>query len=129
MVPVDLFHRWVLDILEGLQRPESKRATRTDGLGLEQPDPGLGQRVVVGVTDAADGRGNALQDKGFREGDRGLLAVVDQPFAHRVAVVIAAPQCHLQRGRDHRGVLGLGYLPAHDGPRETVDHQRHVHAP
>lgn len=49
VVPVDPFHRWVLDVVEGSQRRGPKRATQIDCLGLEQPDRGPGQGVILGV--------------------------------------------------------------------------------
>lgn len=47
--PVNPFQRRVLHRSKG-----SPRATRVDYLGLEEPDDGLGQGVVVRVADAAD---------------------------------------------------------------------------
>jgi hypothetical protein len=52
-----------------------------------------------------------------------------QPGTDVVIGVIAPPQRHLQRGGDHRGVLDGGGVPAHDGPGEAVDHERHVDEP
>jgi len=46
---VNPFQRRVLHGVEGPPRPPS-----VDHLGLEESDDGLGQRVVVGVADAAD---------------------------------------------------------------------------
>jgi len=49
--PVNPFQRRVLDGIEG-----APRSARVDHLGLEQADDRLGERVVVGVADAADRR-------------------------------------------------------------------------
>ena len=48
--PVNPFQRRVLHGVDGAPRPPS-----VDHLRLEESDEGLGQRVVVGVPDAADG--------------------------------------------------------------------------
>ena len=48
--PINSFQHRVLHGIEGSPRP-----ARMDHLGLEEADDGLGQRVVVGVPDAADG--------------------------------------------------------------------------
>ena len=42
LVPVDSLQRRELDVIEALPRPAA-----VDQLGLEQPDVGLGQRVVA----------------------------------------------------------------------------------
>ena len=47
--PVNPFQRRVLDGIEC-----APRSARVDHFGLEQADDGLGERVVVGVADAAD---------------------------------------------------------------------------
>lgn len=90
VVPVDPFDRWVIDFVEGSQRPGPKRAILTDCLGLEPPDRGLGQCVVVGVADATDRRGNVLQDKGSAK----AIEVYWLPPSERTIArpVSAAPQ-------------------------------------
>jgi hypothetical protein len=60
---------------------------------------------------------------------RPRVAVMNQSCTDAAVGVITAPQRHLQRRGDHRGVADRGGVPARDGPRETVDHQRHVDEP
>ena len=73
VVPVDPLHRCVFDVVDRAQRARQEWAAATDGFGLEQPDRGLGQRVVVGVADTTDGCRDPFQDKGFRERYRRIL--------------------------------------------------------
>ena len=66
--PVDVAQGGEFDLVKGA--PGSEAA---DQLGLEQPDGGLGQAVVVAVPDAADrGRGADLGQP-FGVADRGVL--------------------------------------------------------
>ena len=67
VVPVDPFHGGVLDVVDRLRRMHPERAVLADHLGLEQADSRLGQRVIVGVADAADRRRDAFQGEGFGE--------------------------------------------------------------
>ena len=53
VVPVDPFHRRVLDVIDRLRRVRPERTALADHLGLEQADSRLGQRIIIGVTDAA----------------------------------------------------------------------------
>jgi hypothetical protein len=67
--PVDVVQGREFDVFDGA--PWSLPA---DQFGLEQPDDGLGQGVVVGVADRADGGVDAGVDEPFGERDRGVLA-------------------------------------------------------
>src|SRR4051812_6212246 len=71
--PIDPLHRGVFHVVEGAQRAAEERATATDSFGLEQPNRGLRQSVVIGVADAADRCRNTFQYKGFSERDRRVL--------------------------------------------------------
>ena len=51
---VPTFHRGVFDVVDGAQRPGGEWISGSNGLGFEQPNRRLGQRVVVGIADAAD---------------------------------------------------------------------------
>lgn len=55
----------------------------TDAFGLVEPDHGLGHRVVIAVTDAADRRDRTHIGKSVAVANRGVLApgiaVMDQP--------------------------------------------------
>jgi hypothetical protein len=53
VVPGDVVSGEVIDVAEGAQRAAAKRGIRADALVLVEPDRGLGQRVVVGVANAA----------------------------------------------------------------------------
>ena len=66
VVPVDPLHRRLLHVVDRAQRARQEWAAAADGFGLEQPDRGLGQRVVVGTADTADGCRDPFQYKGFR---------------------------------------------------------------
>ena len=66
VVPVDPFQGGQLDLGEGAPRPFA-----VDLLGPEEPDRGLGQRVVVAIADAADRRVDAGSDE--PAGEKSLL--------------------------------------------------------
>jgi hypothetical protein len=75
------------DPLEGGELDVVERAPGTawsDELSLEEPDDGLGQRVVVGVTAAAHRWFDACESQSLGVVDREVLhasvAVVDQPL-------------------------------------------------
>jgi len=54
VVPGDVVGGDVFDVAEGAQRAVSQRRIGADALVLVEPDRDLGQRIVVGVADAAD---------------------------------------------------------------------------
>jgi len=85
-------------------------ATSADGFGLEQPNRGLRQRIIVGIADTTDGcRRNPFQHKGFRERYRRMLragiTVMNQSARDPAVSVITPPRRRLQRRGHHRGVL------------------------
>src|SRR3712207_9448127 len=84
VVPVHPVEGGELDSLQ-----VAPRAAPPDHLGLEQPDDGLGERVVVAVTDAADGGLDAGLKRAFRVANRKVLpapvAMMDE--ADRKSVV------------------------------------------
>src|SRR3954453_12492765 len=127
VVPVDPFHRRVLDVIDRLRRVRSERAALADHLGLEQADSRLGQRIIIGVTDAADRRCDTLEGESLSECNRRILrsgvAMMNESFADLAAFVIAAPERHLQCGGHHGRVLHLSGVPADDRPGEAVDHE------
>lgn len=67
--PVNPFQRRVLDGIECAPRSAS-----VDHFGLEQADDGLGQRVIVRVTDAADGGLDGRLGQSLGVADRQVLA-------------------------------------------------------
>jgi hypothetical protein len=67
VVPVDPLHRGVLHVVDRAQRRRQEWAAAADGFGLEQPDRGLGQCVVVGVADATDGCRDPFQHQPMRQ--------------------------------------------------------------
>jgi hypothetical protein len=82
VVPVDPFHRRVLDVIDRLRRVRPERTALADHLGLEQADSRLGQRIIIGVTDATDRRRNPLQDKGSANAVARLARLVRSTFLH-----------------------------------------------
>jgi hypothetical protein len=93
----------------------------TDGFGLEQPDRGLGQCVVV-VADTADGCREPFQYKGFRERNRSIMrpgiAVMNQSARHSAVGVIAPPPTPIKKARRRDAPTG-------SGQRLCVDAQAH----
>lgn len=67
--PVDPFQRRVLDLVEA---PDGAAALHYHG--LEQPDAGLGESIVVGVADAPDRGLDARLGQTLRVADRQVLA-------------------------------------------------------
>src|SRR3954453_8292154 len=127
VVPVDPFHRRVLDVVDRLRGVRPEWTVPADDLGLEQADSRLSQRIIVGVTDAADRRCDTLEGQGLGERDRRILrsgvAMMNESFADLAALVIAAPERHLQCGGHHSRVLYLSGVPADDRPGKAVDHE------
>jgi hypothetical protein len=89
--PVDPFEGLDLDVVEA-----APRAAATYQLGLEQPDLGLGEGVVVGVADRADARCGADEGEAFGEPDRGVLG------SRRRCGARARPGPRPRRGRGSR---------------------------
>ena len=73
--PVEVFERGDLDLLDGPPRP-----TRLDQLGLEQPDHGLGQGVVVGVADRPNRRVDARLRQAFGVGNGCVLSGIRRRY-------------------------------------------------
>jgi len=119
------------DPLEGGDLDRIEAAPRTvpvDQLGLEQPDLGLGEGVVVGVADAADaGRGAGFGEP-FGEPDRGVLGtgvgVVHQPGQVGDTGLLPGPDRHLQRVEHQLGAHARRGAPADDPAGERVEHER-----
>ena len=55
----------------------SPRPAPTDRLGLERADDGLGEGIVVGIADAADGGLNACRGQALGMANRNVLAATD----------------------------------------------------
>jgi hypothetical protein len=70
--PIDPFEGCELDGLEA-----SPRSTPMDDLGLVEAIDRLGERVVVGIADAADRRDEARFDQAFRVFDSKILRPPD----------------------------------------------------
>ena len=62
VVPIDVLQGGDLDLVVGSPRP-----SRFDQFGFEQPDRGLGQRIIVGIRDRADGGVDACCGEAFGE--------------------------------------------------------------
>ena len=73
VVPVHPLQDLELDVLEG-----PPGAVASDELGLEEPVEGLGGGVVVGVTGAADGGGDACLGQAFAVADGQVLTGFNQ---------------------------------------------------
>src|SRR5215213_10048613 len=90
VVPVDPFQGGQLNLGEGAPRPFA-----VDLLGLEKPDRGFGQRVVVAIADAADGRVDAGLDEPTGEREARVLTagvvVADHALGERDALTLTAP--------------------------------------
>src|SRR3954453_8075704 len=84
VVPVDPFHRRVLDVIDRLRRVRPERATLADHLGLEQADSRLGQRIIIGVTDAADRRCDTLEGESLGERNRRILPELNRWLQRRL---------------------------------------------
>ncbi|MBB5696113.1 hypothetical protein FHS87_004183 [Roseomonas pecuniae] len=63
-VVVEPVHPLEGGVLDSFQRPP--RAAAADDLGLEQPDHRLGERVVIGIANAPDGRLDPGVEQPFR---------------------------------------------------------------
>ena len=122
--PVDPFQRRVLHGIEG-----APRTARVDHLGLVEPDDRLGQRVVVGVPDAADRSLDAGLGQPLGVADRQVLARRGRcgGSAPRLAwrACSACSSASSARSRAQRA----RHPPADDAAREDVDDERHVDEP
>ena len=122
VIPVDPFQGFPFDLTDGLPRAE-----KLDDLGLEQADDAFGQRVVIGIPDAADRSVDPGLCQSLGISDRQLLAapvaVMDQlvhlggcPLADGLVQGIEN-ETGRHRGRDP---------PAYDLAGEDVDYEGHV---
>ena len=106
---MDPFERGVLDRLERSPRPAP-----VDHLGLVEPVDRLGERIVVAVADAADGRHQVGLGQSLRVPDRDVLdaavGVVDEIAGDGLAIV----QGLLQRVEHEAGLRGVdGVVAGH----------------
>ena len=112
-----------LDLRHGLPG-----AQEFDDLGFEQADDALGERAVVRVTDAADGRVDAGVGQAFGVLDRHVLAaavgMADQAAGARwCPLADSLVQGVQHEGRGHRG----GRPPADNLSGKHVYNESHVH--
>lgn len=102
-----------------------------DAFGLEQPDDGLHEAVVIGVADGDDQGTDALDLKIFGETHRGVrrtgVRETDQltPF-NRVGLAITLTDRHTQRDIHQLGLSGGRRVPTDDLLGEDIDDERHV---
>src|SRR5690606_28986439 len=108
----------IIDLLQ-----VSPRSTFTDHFGLVKADDGFRQRIVVRVTDAANGRSDAGFGKPLGVPDRQVLrtaiAVMDQLIPFRHSFVHGLFQC-IENQIGTRRTRGP---PADDAPGEDVNHE------
>ena len=110
-------------VLDGVDMPP--RTAMVNDFGLVQADDGLGQRVVVGIPDAA-----------YRRLDAGLrqpLGVANRQMLRAPAAVMddalrpgSRPQRLRQRVQDQFGVHRARHAPADDAAGEDIDHEGRV---
>src|SRR4051794_6185287 len=122
VVPVDPLQGGELNLLQA-----APRATPPDHLGLEQAIDRLGKRVVVAVTDAADGGLDTSFEQPLCVPNRNVLAtpvaVMNEAALHWSAVV----QRLLQSIEDKVGMRRPRNAPADDAAGENIDDEGHVH--
>src|SRR5208282_4340150 len=98
-------------------------------LGLVQADDALGQRVVIGIPDGPDRRGDARGGQLGAVADGQVLAagvgVVDQP-GHLDALAGPVGDRHHQCVQHQAGVVAGGGAPPGDQPGERVDDERGI---
>ncbi len=120
VVPVDVLEGGDLDLV--VAAPGS---SGFDQFGLEQPDCGLGQSIIVGIRHRADRGVDAGGGKTFGEGDRRVLTagvvMVDQSGQVGGAVPAAGPDRHLEGVEDQGGLHAGGGAPAEGAARVDVD--------
>ena len=123
--PVDPFKRGQLDCFEVSPRPSS-----VDHLGFVEAVDRLGERVVVGVADAADRRKDAGLGEAFGVADRDVLpapiAVMNQPVALAGA---ASVERLLQRVENEARMRRSARSLADDLTGEGVDDEGDIDEP
>lgn len=77
--PVECGELDVIDVAPG--------AVEVDALGLVEPDHGLGERVVIAVTDGADRRDRASVGEAIGVTDRRVLSGFNRWMQHRLSSV------------------------------------------
>ena len=100
-----------------------------DQLGLVEAVDGLGQRVVVGIADAADRGLDASLGQTLGVADRDVLnapiAMVNEPAAYRPPIMEG-----LHQGVEHKvGVGHPGHFPADDPAGESIDDKGDINEP
>ena len=105
-----------------------RQGPRRHHLCLEQPDDGLGQRVVVGIADAADGWLDPRLDEALGVANahvlRPLVAMVNEALEGAPVVE------RLLEGVEHEARMSCPrHPPADDAAREGVDHEGGVDEP
>ena len=120
--PIDPFERCELNSLQRFPRPAP-----TDHLSLVKTVEGLGERVVIAVTDTPDGWFDPDFCQAFGVFDREILAaaiaVMDKSAAmHRASIV----QGLLQGVEDEASMCGAADAPANDAAGERVDDKGHI---
>ena len=108
--------------LDGFERPP--RATPMDDLGLEQANHRLGERIIVGISNATDGGFDTClgETLGVADADvlRPAVGVTDKTAAGERAALVQG----LLQGIEHEvGPGGARHTPAYDPAREDVDHE------
>ena len=120
--PVHPFESGVLDGLEGAPRPAPM-----DHLGLVEAVDCLGEGVVVGVADAADGRLDPGLGKPLGVFDRQILAAAVAVMDEAALMSRPAVMNGLFEGiEDEAGMGRPADPPADDPAREGVDHEGHI---
>ena len=105
----------------------SGQTRRSDVHGHDHP------LSVVGVPDGPDRGPDLLEGEVLGEANARILrpgvGVTDQLGGGRVALAVALPQRHPQRGHHQVGGLGRGRVPGHDPLGEHVEDERDVDEP
>ena len=121
--PIDPLQCFPFDLIFGLPRPEAG-----NGLSFEQADNRLGQRIVIAVIDAADGR--------FQPGIDQPLCVLDRyvlrPASRMMDQLLSRParmDCLFERIQNKLRVLCCRCLPTHDAVCKGIDDKSHVDEP
>jgi len=120
--PVDPFEGRKLDGLEG-----PPWTAPMDHLGLVEAIDRLGERVVIGVADAADRRFDARRDEPLGVAQRDVLRT-SVALMHETAPLDGATlvQGLLQSVEHEAGMGGSGNAPSDDAPSEDIDDEGHV---
>ena len=118
--PVEVLEERELQLLDG-----APGAAPGDQFGLDLPDGGLGQGVVIRVAGGADGGDGTGRGEGVGVADGQVLAagvgVMDQPVE---PVLTAGPDRQLECLQRQLGAQVGGEGPADDPAAEHVDDQR-----